>query len=115
MERIQIQVNQIVQRFSMQVTELARHAALQALQATFEKPVRSRTWRGIRRSSADLDLLASRLVAFIEAHPGLRIEQINKQLGAKAGELALPIRKLIADRTIRAEGRKRSTTYFVER
>jgi hypothetical protein len=45
--------------------------------------------------------------------PGsLRIEQINKDLGTATEDLALPIRKLIADGMISAKGQKRSTQYF---
>ena len=45
-------------------------------------------------------------------HPGLRIEQINKQLGTTTKDLALPIRKLIAEGALKTKGEKRSTAYF---
>jgi len=48
----------------------------------------------------------------VKANPGLRIEQINKQLGTTTKDLALPIRKLLAESAIQAKGRKRSTTYY---
>jgi len=48
----------------------------------------------------------------VKAHPGLRIEQINKELGTTTKDLALPIRKLISEAAITAKGEKRSTTYF---
>ena len=51
----------------------------------------------------------SRLAAFVGKHPGMRIEQINKQLGTTTKDLALPIRKLIADGSIKTKGAKRST------
>ena len=34
----------------------------------------------------------------MKAHPGLRIEQINKELGTLTKDLALPIRKLLIKR-----------------
>ena len=65
-----------------------------------------------KRSPEELEALAGRFAAFVQANPGLRIEQINKLLGTETRDLTLPIRKLIADGVIRAKGRKRSTTYF---
>ncbi|HET9620659.1 MAG TPA: hypothetical protein VFP84_04790, partial [Kofleriaceae bacterium] len=73
---------------------------------------RPRGGRGAKRTSADLDALSERFASFVKSNPGLRIEQINKQLGTTTKDLALPIRKLIADGTISAKGQKRSTTYF---
>jgi predicted transcriptional regulator len=57
-------------------------------------------------------VLSDRFAAFVKSNPGLRIEQINKELGTVTKELALPIRKLLADGTITSKGQKRSTTYF---
>ncbi len=45
-------------------------------------------------------------------NPGLRIEQINKQLGTTTKSLALPIRKLVAEKRVKTKGAKRSTAYF---
>jgi len=73
---------------------------------------RSRGGKGAKRGVDELEHLAQRFVQFVQANPGLRIEQINKQLGTKTAALALPIRKLIAERQITTKGQKRSTTYF---
>ncbi len=48
---------------------------------------------------------------YVHKHPGLRIEQINKELGTTTKDLALPIKKLIAERKIAGTGDKRSRTY----
>ena len=53
-------------------------------------------------------------MSFVAKHPGLRIEQINKELGTSTKDLALPIRKLIAEGQIKTKGKKRSTTYFAK-
>jgi hypothetical protein len=45
----------------------------------------------------------------VKAKPGLRIDEINKELGTTTKDLALPIRKLIADGMLTAKGQKRST------
>ncbi|HEU0029586.1 MAG TPA: hypothetical protein VFQ53_03060 [Kofleriaceae bacterium] len=68
--------------------------------------------RGAKRSSDELDQLSEQFVTFVKDNPGMRIEQINKQLGTTTKDLALPIRKLIAEGAIKAKGQKRSTTYF---
>jgi predicted transcriptional regulator len=68
--------------------------------------------RGAKRTSDELDKLQSQFLEFVRDNPGLRIEQINKKLGTTTKDLALPIRKLIAEGQLSAKGKKRSTTYF---
>jgi hypothetical protein len=126
-------MNRAVQGFVAQITELARRAALDTLESAFGgrgsrgggaaplAPIaaassgrvgRPRGGRGAKRTAADLEALSEQFAAFVKASPGLRIEQINKQLGTSTKDLALPIRKLISDGVITAKGQKRSTTYF---
>jgi len=133
MNHFQNDMNQAVQGFVAQITELARRAALDTLESAFGgkagrasgAPVvaamappgvaragRPRGGRGAKRSPADLEALSEKFAAFVKVNPGLRIEQINKELGTTTKDLALPIRKLIADKEISAKGQKRSTTYF---
>lgn len=69
--------------------------------------------KGAKRDRAALHALSEQFVKFVSSHPGMRIEQINKELGTTTKDLALPIRKLIADGAITTKGRKRSTTYIV--
>lgn len=68
--------------------------------------------RGAKRTAEELEQLADAFVEFVSKNPGLRIEQINKQLGTSTKDLALPIRKLLADGVVKAKGKKRSTAYF---
>ena len=132
MSDFQNEMNRVVQGFVAQITELARRAAIDtlesafggraarggapvaaaALAASFGRVGRPRGGRGAKRSSADLEALSERFASFVKANPGLRIEQINKQLGTTTKDLALPIRKLISEGMISAKGQKRSTTYF---
>ena len=134
MDGFQGEVNQVVQRFVAEVAELARRAALEMLAAAFgggaagptptlaaapvaapaaaQRRAAPRVDRGAKRPAAELDALRVRLAAFVKAHPGLRIEQMNKQLGTTTKDLALPMRKLIAEGQVSPKGRKRSTTYF---
>jgi hypothetical protein len=136
MSDFQTEMNRVVQGFVAQITELARRAAIDTLEAAFsgragragrgDAPAagvavavatlgrvgRPRGGRGAKRTSADLEALSERFASFVKANPGLRIEQINKQLGTSTKDLALPIRKLISEGVISAKGQKRSTTYF---
>jgi hypothetical protein len=130
MSDFQNEMNRVVQGFVAQITELARRAAIDTLESAFGGRVgrgapaavalaanlgrvgRPRGGRGAKRSSADLEALSERFASFVAANPGLRIEQINKQLGTTTKDLALPIRKLISENRIKAKGQKRSTTYF---
>ena len=125
MSDFQTQMDRTVASFVAQITELARRAAIDTLEAALNgketrrkpesvspgpSPVRVRG-RGAKRSPEELEQLAERFQAFVKANPGLRIEQINKQLGTTTKDLALPIRKLLAEGAIQAKGQKRSTTY----
>jgi hypothetical protein len=134
MSEFQNEMNRAVQGFVAQITELARRAAIDTLESAFGSRAgrsaapaaaaaviaaagfgrvgRPRGGRGAKRTSADLDALSDRFATFVKTNPGMRIEQINKQLGTTTKDLALPIRKLIADGTVSAKGQKRSTTYF---
>jgi hypothetical protein len=138
MSDFQSEMNRTVQGFVAQISELARRAAIDTLESAFagratprssaaasvaiavpasngERAERTRAGRprvGAKRTAADLVALSDRFASFVKANPGLRIEQINKELGTVTKDLALPIRKLLADGVITSKGQKRSTTYF---
>jgi hypothetical protein len=131
MSDFQNEMNRTVQGFVAQITELARRAALDTLESAFGgrgggrgaangiaavaalgRLGRPRGGRSGKRTPEDLEALSQRFGAFVKANPGLRIEQINKQLGTTTKDLALPIRKLISEGALTTKGQKRSTTYF---
>jgi len=136
MSDLQNQMNQSVQDFVAQITEIARHAALETLGAAFSgrpatkgatasgvaasKPVtalratvgRPAGGRGVKRAPEDIEAMGQKFIAFVKANPGLRIEQINKELGTTTKDLALPIRKLEAEGVITTKGQRRATQYF---
>jgi hypothetical protein len=134
MSDFQNEMNRVVQGFVAQIAELARRAAIDTLEsafggraprgggapsatatvatASFGRVGRPRGGRGAKRTAADLEALSQRFAAYVKSNPGLRIEQINKELGTSTKDLALPIRKLISEGMISAKGKKRSTTYF---
>jgi len=68
--------------------------------------------KGAKRPAEEIEAAMKTVAGFIAKNPGLRIEQINKELGTTTSQLALPLRKLIADKTIKTKGQKRATTYF---
>jgi len=124
MSDLTTQMNRVVDEFVAQITELAKSAAIETLRNVLGTQTRRTAaatstasagrvrGRGAKRSPDELDKLAERFQAFVKENPGLRIEQINKQLGTTTKDLALPIRKLLADGSVHAKGQKRSTTYF---
>ncbi|HUS31210.1 MAG TPA: hypothetical protein VMZ53_22020 [Kofleriaceae bacterium] len=122
MSDFQTEMNRVVTDFVNQITELARAAARDMIDEALGKGGkisiggvgrgRGRGGRGGKRTSGELDQLADRFHSFVTKHPGLRIEQINKQLGTTTKDLALPIRKLLSDGALKTKGVKRSTTYF---
>jgi len=136
MSDFQNEMHHAVQGFVAQITELARRAAVDTLESAFggragrdggaravaapatavvARVGRPRGGRGAKRTAEDLEALSAKFASFVKSNPGLRIEQINKELGTTTKDLALPIRKLISDGMITAKGEKRSTTYFAGR
>src|SRR2546430_3096563 len=111
------EMQRLVEDFVQQLTDLYQRAVQSTLGgggrgrggARASSPGRA---KGEKRSSDELDGLADRFHEFVAKNPGLRIEQINKQLGTTTKDLALPIRKLISTGVITTKGKKRSTTYF---
>jgi hypothetical protein len=67
-----------------------------------------------RRTTADLEALGSRVTDLLKSSPsGLRAEAIREALGIARKELPRAISQLLAGGTIRKEGQKRATTYYV--
>jgi len=130
MANLQSDIQNLVDSFVAQVTELARRAAMDTLESALGRGGRGSSGgggglrlgsiggstrgrgRGAKRTGAELDKLSDDFLAFVHKNPGLRIEQINKQLGTTTKDLALPIRKMIGDGTLKVKGKKRSTAYF---
>jgi hypothetical protein len=127
----QQEVHRLIETFVAQLSDLWRRAAADALGGLNSgvSAVRGRgpgrprgssnaglsvggsRRKGEKRSSDELDGLADRFHEFVIKNPGLRIEQINKELGTTTKDLALPIKKLMADGVLKGKGEKRSRTY----
>ena len=130
METLSREIGQLTQQFVGQVAELSvRHAqealaqavagSAGSLLATRGRPRRpngegeSRLSAGQKRPPDVIEQARRRFALFVQGNPGLRIEQINRELGTRTSELALPIRQLVAQGAILTEGHRRSTKYRV--
>ncbi len=121
----------IVDRFVREITETIQAQVQSALSGAFgseairgrrsgrgsgrvgRPPASSARGRSGKRTADELEALAAKLRSYIAKHPGERIEHIGKALGVSSKELALPVRKLIADKAISTKGQRRATKYFV--
>jgi hypothetical protein len=118
MENLREQIFQATDDFLTAIRQLTHRHAESLFQDTFSllgSAPRASTAgrpRGAKRGPDELGQLSQRFAQFVRDNPGLRIEQINKELGTTTAELALPIRKLVASGAVTVKGEKRSTTYF---
>jgi hypothetical protein len=130
MSSFEQQINQRVQSFVAEITELARRQALETLSSALEGAGllgRGRIGRngagrrgraalvsaaGGRRSPDQIDATCRALLDEIGSKPGQRIEQIGSAIGMRTKDLALPIRKLVGQKQVRTEGQRRATRYF---
>jgi hypothetical protein len=123
-------IRQRVEDFVQDMTELVRQAALESVSAALgtSPAAGSSRGRGPKRSSAgfaakqggkrtasELEQQGSALVSLIRQTPGIRADQLAKALGVMTRDLALPIKKLLAGKTISKKGQKRATAYYVAR
>ena len=68
--------------------------------------------KGAKRSRRQLVNISGKLLEQIKSNPGQRIEQVAAALNMGTRQLALPVKKLIAEKKISKKGEKRATTYF---
>ena len=72
----------------------------------------SRREKGQKRDPAEIERLTSRLLDYVKGNGGQRIEQIAAGMGTVTKELNLPVKKLIAQKSLKTKGQKRATQYF---
>ncbi len=123
-------IRQRVEDFVQDMTELVRQAALESVSAALGTPGPGSTQRprgakrpaagfvskrGGKRTAGELEQQGSALVAMIRQTPGIRADQLAKALGVMTRDLALPIKKLLADKAVTKKGQKRATASFVAR
>lgn len=114
---VEQRINELVSNFINAITLLAKEVAMTTLTSALGgeiDPAMLAATRppGAKRSPDELAKIGDDLLAFIAQHPGLRIEEINAQLGTKTREVFRPLKKLIASKRVRTEGDRRSTRYY---
>src|SRR5678810_405547 len=77
---LQRRIDRLVRAFVARVTTTAGEAAIAAVAEPIPPSQRA------KRSAAELAATRARLRAFLAAHPGQRIEQINRALGTTTAE-----------------------------
>src|SRR5882672_5045302 len=77
---------------------------------------RSIAKRGMRvkRTSAQIEATASKLLTHIRSKPGQRLEEIGRALKTDTAVLKRPIANLMAKKKLSTKGQKRGTKYFVK-
>jgi hypothetical protein len=65
-----------------------------------------------KRSSADIEATGAKVLEYIKANPGSRLEEIGRGLGVETAGLKRPIQGLLVTGALRTEGQKRGTKYL---
>lgn len=132
---IQQEIQTRIAGFAAELEELVRRAAIAAVSdALGQRPARTKQTSprasssataavapatptrkrrtGGKRDPKAIDALTERTASFIRANAGKRVEEIGKALNTPTKELALPIIRLLGNKTIKKTGQKRATKYF---
>ncbi len=72
---------------------------------------RRRKGKRIRRSSEDVEALASAILTHVKANVGQGVTEIAGALRRTSKDLKLPIQKLLAEKKLKTTGQKRGTKY----
>lgn len=124
MSDIQQAINERIDAFVSDITDLAKKAALETLETglsggaprTSAAKGLGGTTRGRRkggkRSPDEIKEAATQLLDYIRDNPGQRMEAIAKAMGSTTKDLTLPIKKLLQQNMVRVEGQKRATSYY---
>jgi hypothetical protein len=89
-----------------------RGGAKRVARAVASAPAGRRLPKGAKRPPDEIVKLTSKLLEYVKGHKGERIEQIAKGMGVSTRELNLPVKKLLANKSIKTRGQKRATQYF---
>ena len=77
------------------------------------KPAKAAKARGGRRTAEELEQFGKRVFDLLKQRPqGLRIEQINRELGTSTSDLMRPIKKMLDEKRLTKKGDRRATVYF---
>ena len=86
-----------------------RKAATKTRRKTSRKKA---TGKRIRRSADDIAKVSERVLAYVKANPGTRMEAIAKALRKDTKDLRRSVQDLLAAKKLRTKGQKRGTEYY---
>ena len=72
-----------------------------------------RAGKRAKRSTADVDATAQKLLTYVKANDGKRMDEIATALGTTVKDLTLPAQRLLAAKAVKTSGRRRGTKYHV--
>lgn len=75
-------------------------------------PKAAKPGKRARRSAEDVEQVAGQILAYVNDHPGERLEEIGRGLRVDTAGLKRPVQVLIATGRLRTEGQKRGTRYL---
>lgn len=67
---------------------------------------------GNKRQPTEIEAATHALLTAIKRTPGLRIDQLAKELGSTPKDLQLPAAKLLDSKSVKRKGQRRGTTYY---
>jgi len=124
-EQIHTRIDIFVQELSALVREAAVEAVADALQGgraaspkrrkSAPKKATQRKATGkkrVRRSADDIAKMGERVLAYVKAHPGVRMEAIAKTMRKETKDLRRSVQDLIASKKLSTKGQKRATAYY---
>lgn len=126
-QSIEEQIQQRVEAFTRELSQLVRQAALEAVEEAIRgemagggaaRPAARRAGaarrpggRGGRRSAEDIAALQAQVLTHITANPGQRLEEISAGMAVPSKELKRPIANLLESGEVTKKGERRGTRY----
>jgi len=74
---------------------------------------RGSSGRRARRSSADVEATAQKMLAYVKANDGKRLDEIAKALGTDTATLTRPSQMLLESKAVKRSGQRRGTKYHI--
>jgi septum formation inhibitor MinC len=126
MSKIDTEIRNRVEAFVAELTGLIRQAAVDAAVNALQGQVStSGAKRGpksasaapqkagtrVRRTEAQIQATMSKVLGYIESHPASRSEDIRAAINVEAPQMADALRRLMAEKSIKSKGSRRTTTY----
>jgi hypothetical protein len=123
---------QLLRAFTGQVAAVVRRHALESAGAALERTAEIPTVKGRSRPADagrsprprptrpgsksnqvfDAEAVKPQVVSYLLANPGLRMDELGKQLNLPTTKLKPLVKKLVGERMLRAKGNTRARQYF---